>query len=421
MLLAVCTSCAPKTETPDNQGGTQTPAPAPTPDTNSQQQTQEQTPTVPEKTAKNKGVRPTFDIDTLEYLDCKTADLKDKTISLYLGESSMKAGDMTNEQWYVSLEQEYGLKVDYKLCSENTLYSSQLIAQKAGKALDLVALNLNDMVSALSLTRSAKEFVEQNENNPFSQRVFDLTDGRLFTAKANAKTLWYNTNIVKEAPKADWTFEDFSKISAPLMSNQQTGIMEYNGYTEFFSLGKTRMTGYDLKNGYVMKADSEEAQTVISELSEMIEKEPVKNQSFKNGNVAFVYTDTPEINNFKVGFAPLPRFNEDGTNVVSLCGYALGLSKTVKKENVDSALTLALLWSARYTETREDTLQFDLGLDKDSRQSYIELCEKEGAFYAADAEINSVFTGLIPTEKTEEVEQNLKAAKSRAALLSTRF
>ena len=114
--------------------------------------------------------------------------------------------------------------------------------------------------------------------------------------------------------------------------------------------------------------------------------------------------------NMNISWAPLPKLASEDTNKVALTGSALGLSKNIKEENIAPALTLAMLWSARYTESRQDTLLFDLGLSAASCEQYISLCEKEGALLSPDKKLIS----LINEGDTDSVKQ-------RAELLNKRY
>lgn len=440
LICLVCTlvSCAPdnivtpepqtQPETQDNnktpeQDNTQTQTPAPEPEPEPAPAPAPESTPAPAKTKKNEDVKPTFDIDTLDYLTLKTKDLKDKTISFYVGNGAFNAGALTETEWFTALKEAYGVNIDYKFCADSALYSSQLIAQKSGKQIDLVYTKVTDISGAINLAKPATELVTQNASNPFSDKVYKLTGNRFFSGKGNAKMLWYNKAIVKESPLDNWTFDDFVKIATEA-KKANNAVLETGTFAELYSCGSDRMTGFDLENGYIMNAHSEQATAILADFADAIKIDNTDGKAFIRGNVAFAYTDLPTKKNVTLGFAPLPRYGEDGTNVVSLSGYALGLSKTVTAENQPAALTFAMLWSARYSESREDSLLFDLGLDSDLTDKYISLCEQSGAFYSADRHINSAFSGnTIPEEYITNVSENQKLSDAlhRAQIINTRL
>ncbi|MBQ8606103.1 MAG: hypothetical protein IJ408_05140 [Clostridia bacterium] len=419
LMLTVC-GCTKPQQTPppaDTQtgtSGTQTDTPA------------QNNPSAPpaEKTEKNKEVRPAFDVGGIDGID--TAALKDKTLSLYLGDSAFFAGDRSEREWFTALKEEYGLNIDFSVCSDAVLYSSQLIAQKSGKDIDLVSVKVNDMAKGITLAK--KVTLPESESYPFSQRVFELSGDKLFAGKAHAKMLWYNKAIVKDDITREWSFDAFSKL-ADDAKKAGFGVLETKSFAEFYSCGENQKTGFDFEKGYILDIKDEDTKKMLADFAAAITVESSENKSWARENVAFCLTDTPTKRHATLGWTTLPAYGENGSNPVPLCGSALGISNTVSEENEDIALTAALLWSARYTESREDTLRFDLGLSKDDYDKYLELCEQNGLVYCADLQINALFeSGTIPKEfysdeqpdEESTLQESIEKAYARAELLNER-
>ncbi len=434
-------ACAPDNViAPDTEPETEnTQTDAPVKQENETEKEPEQTPEKESvKKEKNKDIMPTLDIDTLDYVTLKTKDLKDSYLTFFVGDSSFSAGDMTESEWIKEISKKFGFAVDMKITADSRLYSSQLIAQKSGINLDLIFAKLDDFVSSASLMQNIDSFVESTDSSPFSSRIFDLSGKKLLSGKGNAKTLWYNKAIIKESPATDWTFDDFKKLSET-SKNAGCDLLETNSFVEFFSCGNEQITGYDAENGYIMKAQDKGARDILAEfasLTQSEQSESEKTKKFIKENVAFIYTDTPyRRNNMQIGWAPLPSYGEDGTNVMALCGAGLGLSNTIPEKNKDAAITFAMLWCARYSESREDTLMFDLGLSKADCEQYIALCEQTGGIYAADRQINTFFdgkNGILPMYYADDpyngVEPELSSimypvplAYDRAELINSRY
>jgi hypothetical protein len=430
LILISVFGCAPDNIiSPDSQPdsapvGTQTQQPTPEPQP---EPVPEPQPAPAVKDKKNTEVKPTFDIDTLDYVKVKTAELKEKELSMFVGSSSFSAGSLTETDWLCALAESYGIKIKYSVTPDRALYSSQLIAQKSGKTVDIISAKVRDCMAALSLMQDSSELVTKTDKDPFSAKVFDLTGGKLFAGKGNAKAMWFNTAIVKDAPADNWTFEDFKKLATDIRA-ADLGVIENESIVEFMSSGKEQLTGFNSKEGYIMRPLDETAKLIIEDYAKatLLPEESAADKKFYRENVAFVYTDAPVRRNMTISWAPMPAYSEDGTNIMALCGSGLGLSKTVSEQNRDTALTFIMLWCARYTESREDALVFDLGISKASCDRYIDLSEQSGIICAADREINAIFatTGFPEAyykETEEETAPDFEKALSRAKLISERY
>lgn len=389
---------------------------------------------IPADKKQNKDVKPTLDIDTLSYLKLKTADLKDKTISMFVTkDGAFNAGDKTETAWLDALGETYGITVKYTVRSDSMLYPAQLIASKAGTGPDLITAKVKSAASALSLMQSVLE-LEENVSTPFSKTVFDITGGKLFTGMGNSRMLWYNKSIIKDdAPYTlfcadSWT-TDVMNATFISAKTTKTAMLENKGdWLSFLSTGTEQVSGYTAADGAVMMITSDTSLNAAKEYEKLFQTENAlvtEDQTFIKGNVAFTYTDTPATHDIEVGFAPLPKSSSDGSMVAELCGTGIGISKYIAEDKVDTALTFAALWSARYTESRIDTLLFDLKLAPDAAEKYMEFTEQNGRIYTADSQIADLFTvSAFPKElasSSETVYNTFYKAYDRTVLLNKRY
>ena len=427
LSLSCCTPDNIESPNPDNNVQEGTESKPQTPENNQP----ESKPETEQKTSPNTDVMPSFDIDTLDSVKVKTTDMKDKELTLYIGASSFNAGSKKESAWLDAISEKLGLKINYKICSDSTLYSSQMIAQKTGKTIDIVSVKINDMSQSISLVKAANGLVQVSENNPFSSKVFEISGNKLFSAKAHAKALFYNSAIIKTAPENDWTLSEFEKLAND-SKNAKFGVLETNSLIEFFSCGKEQITGFDASKGYIMNAKDPSARKILERVDKAIEltDEQAKDKKFARDNVAFAYTDLPLIKQgMTVNWLPLPKENEDGTNVMAFTGSSLGLSKTITEQNTDTAFSFIMLWCARYSESREDALRFDVGLSQASFEQYRDFCEKNGKIYCADMQIHGYFKNEGVWEKfysdefvfDEQNPDTVSLAYDKAALINARF
>lgn len=372
---------------------------------------------------KNEGVLPSASVERLEFAEL--ASIKDKTLNMFVtNESAFSAGKLSEQEWLAKLKDELSLTVEFNISSKATLYQKQLIAAKTGKDLDLITADVNDIAQALPLM-SAKlgSFDLEETDLPFSANLFEITGGKAFTARGNARVLWYNKSIIKDdAPfelykKGEWSNE---LLSAQLISakNAKQALLETpSGLTAFLSTAGEQVTGIiNKKLTVATKSDSaEKARETYGKLFEDASAINDREHSFARGNTAYIYSNTPSSTDYEVGFVPIPTCTEDGFAVSELCGTAIGVSKYIDKENVTAALTLAMLWSARYTESRVDTMLFDLKLGEQKTNVYFDICENEARLLTADAEISDIIG-----KKLKIKDEAYEKAKSRAELINER-
>ena len=146
------------------------------------------------KKQKNEDIMPVADIDKA-YNSLKTTELKDKELSFYVADkNAFNAGTLSEKQWMDAVSKKFGIKLNYTVRAESTLFSSQSIAMKSGIKLDIITTLAKDMAQSRSLMRSASNLILGNTTTTFSKSVFDLSGGKVFTANGMSKMMWYNKN-----------------------------------------------------------------------------------------------------------------------------------------------------------------------------------------------------------------------------------
>lgn len=389
---------------------------------------------IPADKKQNKDVKPSFDIDTLSFVKLKTPELKNKTLSMYVTkDGAFSAGGSTEAQWLDSLKDAYGISVEYTLHSDSMLCPAQLIKSKAGIGPDLITAKVNDAASLLSLMQSVTD-IGKDADTPFSKTVFDITDGKMFTGIGNSRMLWYNKNIIKDdSPYTlfcanSWT-ADVMNAAFISAKTTKTAMLENTGdWLVFLSTGSEQATGYTKQNGAVMMITDDAPLNAAKTYSKLFKTENAlasSEHAFIKGNVAFTFTDKPSFYNFEVGFAPLPKASDDGSMVAELCGTGIGVSKYIAEDKKDTALTFAVLWSTRYTESRMDTLLFDLKLSQEAAEKYLDFTERNGKIYVADSQIADIFiSDTFPAElaaDSQTVYNTFYKAYNRTVLLNKRY
>lgn len=354
----------------------------------------------------NTGVAPTYNIDENNTLTVKTDVLKGKEITMYVTEDgAFTAGDLDELGWLKALKSNYDLTVNAIVRSDSTLYSAQNIAIKSGMKLDIVTARMNDISASLSLMKSASDYVSENAVLPFSQNVFKKTGGKVFAPSGNSRMLWYNTDIIADdspytlAKGSGWTTEVFSAF-AVTAKNKSAKFLECDSWISFGSAAGEQVTGIT-ENGFVFTVAGDKSVAAFSEFAKITAAENSlsgEEYSFKNGNTAFIFTDSPEKSEFKVSFAPIPSLDAQASDVAELCGVGIGIPKNATDEQSQVSAEFATLWATRATEARVDELLFDIGLDTEKAEAYINLSENIGVMTNADAQIETLFKGAVIPE-----------------------
>ena len=382
---------------------------------------------------RNDHIRPTADIDGQNIVAFKTPQLSGTELSFYTSEdSAFSAGSMDEKQWFDALEKEYGLKLSYTLRPDRTLYSSQLIAVKAGKNPDIISTKVNDCAAMLSLMQSAGDIVTLGDSAPLSSRIFELTGGKLFTARGNSRVLWYNKKLIGENDpfklytENSWTTDKLTVIYNG-MDTAANRLLECESWISFGSAGKIQGSGMT-GEGYAIALTDETVIDSFEAFGTLFNKDGGTADgdfSFKAGNTLFMFGDTPEKGDFEAGWAPIPKFSDEGRYVGEFFGTAMGLSNTVAEDKRGAAAAVMTLWSARYSESRADELIHDVGLSPTEADSYLTFCEQGGGLYNADMQIETQFlTEKMPVElygSPDTVYNTFGEAYARAAQINSRY
>lgn len=382
---------------------------------------------------KNDHIRPTADIDGQNILSFKTPQLSGVELSFFTPEdSAFKAGNMSEKEWLSALEKEYGLKIKYTLRPDSTLYSSQLIAMNSGRTLDIISTKAQDSAAALSLMQSAGDIVTPGADAPVSSRVFERTGGKLFTAKGNCRVLWYNKSLTGQNDlfsmytKNEWTSDKLASLYNSI-AGEKTRLLQCSDWLAFGSAGTVQGSGIS-GAGYVMSIIDEAVIDTFEAFGSVFNKDfgtANGDFSFKAGNTALVFSESPDKGEFEIGWAPIPKFTENGRYVGEIFGSAMGLSRTASGNNRNAAAAFMALWCARYSESRSDELIYDIGLTPTETDSYLTFCETDGELYSADASIAQVFSSeKMPVHlygTPETVYNTYGAAFARTDIINDRY
>ena len=358
------------------------------------------------KKQKNEDIMPIADIDKA-YNSLKTTELKDKELSFYVADkNAFNAGLLNEKQWMDAVSEKFGIKLNYTVRAESTLFSSQSIAMKSGIKLDIITTLAKDMAQSRSLMRSASNLILGNTTTTFSKSVFDLSGGKVFTANGMSKMMWYNKNIVSDAKAYDYFDKnEWTELTLDFLSTDIRGagknIIECDNWAAFGSAAGIQATG--IANDGSMVLALENTNTINSFLcfSKIFKNQVAdKKNTFKNGGTAFCYTDSPVLSEGELGFVPVPAIYGKGEPVCEFSGVGMGISASADDISAQTALTFLLLWSARYSEARADDLVYTYGLSPKKANKYIEFTETNGKFYNADRQLSSYF-------ETKEISESL--------------
>ncbi len=443
MLLSVF-SCAPDNivtpNTPENPSSTTEPTPEPTPEPQTPETTE---PDAADEQltagaqylkdkAENTGVKPTLDVDGTGFTDFKTPQLSGVTLSFFTwADSAFSAGELDEKGWLDALKKEYGLTLKYDLRQDDLLYSSQLIAQRAGRQNDLISARVNDFAAALPLMQSAQELVRFGDNSPASGRVFSLTGSRLFAPRGFCRVLWYNKSLAAQTDPFEsyraggWTTETMTSAFGNLAAGNR--LIECKNWLPFGS-AQIQASGAT-EGGYAMLLTDERVIGSFAAFGELFNRENYTASgdfSFEKGNTVMCFADTPAVGEgVKVGWAPVPKLGQDGRYVGELCGSGFGLSATVSDARRGAASAFISLWCARAAESRSDTLIYKLGLTPTEADAYLSFSETDGGIYSADGEVSAVFDAAsMPVElygTPETVFNKFGAAFIRTDMINKRY
>ncbi len=426
LMFSLC-ACAPDNIVTPN-APEQTPEQTPSSDTDTQTQPEADTPApeyqyITANKQKNTDISPTLSIDLLNIAPVKISDLKAKTISFFTPvRNAFYAGELDEKAWFDAVREQYDIDIRYTLRSDNTLYNAQVIAQKSGKELDIITTLISNIAPSRSLMKSALELTEDG-SYPFSERVYNLSGKTVFTGIGNSKMLWYNTDIVSDASaytlfdSGNWNYDSLSLIETDKI------MLECGNWAAFGSASGTQATGLAEDGSFTLTIDSDISRETFAAFSKVFDTVANEKETFGGGSVAFCFTDTPATT-VPLSFVPIPAYSENGKNIAELSGVGMGISKTADEFKSQYALTFALLWSARYSEWRQDFLLHDCKLTADKADSYIAFSEQNGGLYNADREIAAVFETKVISEKLympkEQVLATFAHSFARAGLLNGR-
>lgn len=347
----------------------------------------------------NTGARPTVDIDGEEAVSFKTPQLKDRGFEFYIddGESGWNIDQLG---WFEAIKKEYGILAKPRVIPASTLYSAQLIAVKSGIRTDLITCSVEDSAASLRLMQNIGDVVTPKTDAQFSARVFQQSGFKLIAPRGFCKMLWYDKNEVNGDPLAEfrenvWTAERLAQYGEkPLASSY---------FAAFGSAGALTATGVN-EQGYFLTGDDAVYRAIKAFGALTGSKKSL-----------FFYELGPELPDFAESLlpkngvncaVPIPRLGDDGKYVASFAGRAMGVSVTAAEDIRAAAAAFAVLWAARATEARADSLLFKTKMTPAEADAYLTACDRYGDMYEFDRTVNDSFDvkvvyDNIPLEGTD--------------------
>ena len=333
--------------------------------------------------------------------------LKNRTIVVYTADdlpafsyTDAKGNPVTEWQWMKALAEENGFMLKHSIKNDAVAVKSQRIALFAGKKLSLIQAKASDLANALTLCRSALDYLNTDAKSfGISKAVLTQSNHALFAPVGNVNSLWYdpallpeNADPAKLAEENAWSVEEFANICNSVATNKEILPLLMKETLAWATLGGrsplTLLQGKldaNINAGVTRNVWSVYKEKNLAAFSEIPEE---GDYSLKNGNTAFHYTNKPEpAEESTLKYAPLPALEKGTAGTVTFTGTFFGLPKYEEsEESALAALTFAELWCNRYTETRAAALQA-LGLTEKNYLNYCNMAEEQGVLILHNAAI----------------------------------
>ena len=283
--------------------------------------------------------------------------------------------NIDEQKWFDSLKDAYGLTVNKTVRPAATLYSSQLIAVKAGMPLDIIYCQADNCAAPLTLMQSIADIAVPGDNAPFNARLFERSGGKLLAPGGFCKALWYDKAAVKGDPLAEmhenvWTADRLSQYGDKPLAAKSWLAFGSAGAASASAMAADRYTFTVTDEG------------VIASFAAFAPLTGGKKPQFEYS-----------LSSDKNACVPIPQAGEGGRYVCSFAGGAMGVSVSAKPENRAPAAALAALWCLRATEARTDALLFKNKMSPADVDAYLEFCGQYGDAYEFDGEVNEALSG----------------------------
>ncbi len=316
------------------------------------------------KTAKNNTL--TFyypaEKDAFSYTDGKTQ----------IGETS----------WFRAIKEKYDITVHAVRKAPASSLSAQRLAQLSGLPLDLMAFTPAQLPYALGMTADATTLLDGQRDALDFLNTTLLTYGdagkRFITPVGVARNLWYTTDAaISPLALSESKLWDYSAFSVFVSSRTKTenGQVTVYGYEAqdfndfLYALGTPVIT--------YQKAFEDGTAAAKDNIIRLQQLNAVSGQYYngkstdKNApalirkTLAMRYGQTPFLGTAEsypeFEWAPLPVADRhQGEGTVSACAPVLALPRDGAKNEV--ALSVALLWAARFADANHDLLRFTYGM-----------------------------------------------------------
>lgn len=373
----------------------------------------------------NKAAKKNTDLLPRTFSETQTqtlANLKDKAFVVYVGWESdrfsytdKKGNKVGEKQWLQELSKAYGATVTAMYKSPALALSAAKVAVMSGQKMDLFGFAADQMWYAAPLCADLSQILtaEKKQSMPYLN-ASDIFGGKFLSPAAVSAGLWYQKTGVAEDPAIlskteKWDFAAFSRYSAAAAHKSSAkltaGYHNTLGWNALLDAMGTPMFRVD-DAGYSSALGKEELlpslralqtlhatagvyQTFLGEdLPQYVfGNKQMKGSTFNDetprpslakGSVGMLLAQSPDGKVSDLGWAPLP---ESGSVVASAPVLALPKGETVDAD----ALSLALIWTARYADAYHDTLRFTYGLSFADWQSLYLASQNNIRFVPSDA------------------------------------
>ena len=394
-------------------------------------------PLVSEVKEPNRGVAPSFDLDTTGFVknNVKLKDLKGKSLTFltaimydtfqYVDDKGKLQGEW---EWFKFLQKEYGLKINYIKTRFDKSMGQALAYMTSGKQIDVIPTHVGAFPTCLQLTQPLDNYINMKNlgNSPgVDVQVLDETKWaggyRCIAPIGAVNVLWYNQSLCEELGLQDphtlwkqgkWNWQTWRSWlqSVPATTKAGKPLCSYNTCDAdiWYAFGLTN--GYnpvaiDHKSKEPNLINNFDKQEVLDAWEFVCDtlansnnvdmKDASWTSMYKDGNVMmhdtlnlmneFAYDD-----NFKYchdkqyNWVPYPKSGTKTGRDVAFCyGYTMMLPKKMKvQSNAIYAVKFMELWANRFTEAIFDyqaTINY-LKFDYSQRKEYFEFVTQNTYF-----------------------------------------
>ncbi len=429
----------------------------------------------------NRGVLPSYSIDSTGFVknDIKLADLKGKTLTVVGGTTNGaflyndENGQLIREwDWYDMLKTELGLQIKFTQSHWHSSIKQCLVYMNAGKALDVIPTSIGGFPQFLNLSQPLDPYVNlQNLGNSPGVDQMTLEETyygggyRCISPIGSVIILLYNQSLVEELglkdPHTLWQNDEWDwnawrsfLASVPSMTNDGKKLYAYRqGVGDWYMdwpmtngvqpvaldhNGKTPGLINNWMDERVIEAVTFFADTMksvqdasTSEDGETLDTRESYHRLFSDGTLVMASRVWPMDDSDKYPYAssrkynwvPFPKApNEGGRYVAYNIGYTMMVPRMVKnKGNIPYAVKFMELWANRCTEAMMDYMMEKphFNFDYKARKEYFEFCIKN-TYFGCEMSNGRLFSGAAQEAFRDSKEGYIFAAYNSNINMATK-